>query len=106
MGLPRFGGNLGLARVSLTRFSGIDTALEPSRGGDMPKRCPPKCRHRVLELVKAGRKVSEVARELEVSSQAIYNWRRQVRDRRRAASRCQQHRQRPADGGASTDRRA
>ena len=44
----------------------------------MPKRCPPKCRHRVLELVKAGRKVSEVANDLGVSSQAIDNWRRQA----------------------------
>ena len=76
--LTRFRGHLGLAPVSLTRFSGIDTALEPSRGGDMPKRYPPEFRHRVLELVKAGRSVSEVASDLGVSSQAIYNWRRQA----------------------------
>ena len=44
----------------------------------MPKRYPPEFRHRVLELVKAGRSVSEVASELEVSSQAIYDWRRQA----------------------------
>ena len=44
----------------------------------MPKRYPPEFRHRVLELVKAGRSVTEVARELGVSSQAIYNWRRQA----------------------------
>jgi transposase-like protein len=44
----------------------------------MPKRYPPEFRHRVLELVNAGRSVTEVARELAVSSQAIYNWRRQA----------------------------
>ncbi len=44
----------------------------------MPKRYPPEFRHRALELVKAGRSVSEVAADLGVSSQAIYNWRRQA----------------------------
>ena len=43
----------------------------------MPKRYPPEFRRRVLELVKAGRSVAEVAADLGVSSQAIYNWRRQ-----------------------------
>jgi transposase-like protein len=43
----------------------------------MPKRYPPEFRHRVLELVKAGRPVTEVAADLGVSTQAIYNWRRQ-----------------------------
>lgn len=44
----------------------------------MPKRYPPEFRRRVLELVKAGRPVTEVAADLGVSSQAIYNWRRQA----------------------------
>jgi transposase-like protein len=44
----------------------------------MPKRYPPEFRRRVLELVKAGRPVSEVAADLGVSTQAIYNWRRQA----------------------------
>jgi transposase-like protein len=44
----------------------------------MPKRYPPEFRHRALELVKAGRSVSEVAADLGVSSQAIYSWRRQA----------------------------
>ena len=43
----------------------------------MPKRYPPEFRRRVLELVKAGRSVSEVAADLGVSTQAIYNWPRQ-----------------------------
>lgn len=44
----------------------------------MPKGYPPEFRRRVLELVKAGRPVTEVAADLGVSSQAIYNWRRQA----------------------------
>jgi len=43
----------------------------------MPKRYPSEFRRRVLELVKAGRPVTEVAADLGVSTQAIYNWRRQ-----------------------------
>jgi transposase len=45
----------------------------------MPKRYPPEFRRRVLERLKAGRAVTEVAAELGVSSQSIYNWRRQER---------------------------
>jgi len=44
----------------------------------MPKRYPPEFRHRGLELANTGRSVTEVARELGVSSQAIYSWRRQA----------------------------
>ena len=43
----------------------------------MPKGYPPEFRRRVLELLKAGRSVAEVASDLGVSRQAIYNWRRQ-----------------------------
>jgi transposase InsO family protein len=43
----------------------------------MPKQYPPEFRHRLLELVRAGRSVVEVAGDLGVSSQTIYNWRRQ-----------------------------
>jgi transposase-like protein len=32
-----------------------------------------------VELVEGGRKVSEIATELEVSAQTIYTWRRQAR---------------------------
>jgi transposase-like protein len=45
----------------------------------MPKRYPPEFRRRVLELLRAGRAVTEIAAELGVSSQSIYNWRRQER---------------------------
>ena len=40
---------------------------------------PPEFRRRVLDLIDAGRKVTDVARDLEISSQTIYNWRRQDR---------------------------
>ena len=43
----------------------------------MPKRYPPEFRRRILELLKAGRSVAEVASDLGVSRQAIYNRRRQ-----------------------------
>jgi transposase-like protein len=40
---------------------------------------PPEFRRRVIDLVEGGRKVAEVAVELEVSEQTIYTWRRQAR---------------------------
>jgi putative transposase len=40
---------------------------------------PPEFRRRVLGLIEAGRKVADVARDLGISSQTIYNWRRQDR---------------------------
>jgi transposase-like protein len=43
----------------------------------MPKRYPPEFRRHVLELLKAGRSASEVAVDLGLSTQTIYNWRRQ-----------------------------
>ncbi len=43
----------------------------------MPRRYPPEFHRRVLGLLKAGRTVSEVAADLGVSTQSIYNWRHQ-----------------------------
>jgi len=40
---------------------------------------PPEFRRRVLDLIEAGRKISEVAADLGISDQTIYNWRRQDR---------------------------
>ena len=40
---------------------------------------PPEFRRRVMDLVEGGRKISELAAELEVSAQTIYTWRRQAR---------------------------
>jgi transposase len=40
---------------------------------------PPEFRRRVLDLIEAGRKIADVARDLGVSQQTIYTWRRQDR---------------------------
>lgn len=40
---------------------------------------PPEFRRKVLDLLEAGRKVADVARDLQVSQEAIYGWRRQDR---------------------------
>lgn len=40
---------------------------------------PPEFRRRVLDLVAAGRKIADVARDLGISNQTIYTWRRQDR---------------------------
>jgi transposase-like protein len=43
----------------------------------MARGYPPEFRRKVLDLVKAGRPVRGVARDLEISEQTIYVWRRQ-----------------------------
>jgi transposase len=40
---------------------------------------PAEFRRRVVDLLDAGRKVADLARDLGVSEQAIYGWRRQER---------------------------
>lgn len=41
----------------------------------MPRRYPPEFRRKVLDLLKAGRSVAELVRDLDISDQTIYNWR-------------------------------
>ena len=43
----------------------------------MPRRYPPEFRLRVLALLDAGRSVTQIAAELGISGQTIYNWRHQ-----------------------------
>jgi transposase-like protein len=43
----------------------------------MPKRYPPEFRRKVLDLVASGRRVAQVASDLDISEQCIYLWRRQ-----------------------------
>jgi transposase-like protein len=43
----------------------------------VPKRYPAEFRHKVLDLVVAGRPVAQVAFDLKISAQVIYTWRRQ-----------------------------
>jgi transposase-like protein len=40
---------------------------------------PAEFRRRVLDLVEAGRRVADVAEDLGITEQTIYNWRRQDR---------------------------
>jgi transposase-like protein len=40
---------------------------------------PPEFRQRALDLIASGRKVCDVARDLGISDQTVYNWRRQER---------------------------
>src|SRR2546423_9878498 len=40
---------------------------------------PPEFRRKVLDLVEAGRSVADVARDLGISEQTVYSWRRQDR---------------------------
>ncbi len=43
----------------------------------MPRRYPPEFRRKVLDLLKSGRTVAEVASGLDVTEQTICNWRNQ-----------------------------
>jgi len=45
----------------------------------MPRGYPPEFRRKVLDLLRAGRSVAELVRDLQISDQTIYNWRRQER---------------------------
>jgi transposase-like protein len=40
---------------------------------------PAEFRQRVLDLVAAGRRVEDIARDLGISDQTVYSWRRQDR---------------------------
>ena len=45
----------------------------------MPRSYPPEFRRKVLDLLRAGRTVRQVADDLQISDQTIYNWRSQDR---------------------------
>ncbi len=45
----------------------------------MPRSYPPELRRKVLDLLAAGRSVTEVAEDLGISGACIYNWRKQDR---------------------------
>jgi hypothetical protein len=44
----------------------------------VPRRYPAEFRRKVLGLVEAGRPVAQVARDLDISAQCIYTWRKQL----------------------------
>jgi transposase-like protein len=43
----------------------------------MPRSYPPEFRRKVLDLLKAGRTVAQIANDLQISDQTIYGWRKQ-----------------------------
>ncbi len=43
----------------------------------MPRSYSPEFRRKVLDLVEAGRAVTQIAQDLDISEQTIYTWRRQ-----------------------------
>jgi len=45
----------------------------------VPRRYPVEFRRKVLDLIEAGRPIVEIAAQLGVSDQTIYNWRNQDR---------------------------
>ena len=54
------------------------TVLRPERiTSSVPKRYPAEFRRKVLDLVAAGRPVTQIAADLDISDQTIYVWRRQ-----------------------------
>jgi transposase len=49
------------------------------RGGPGRRGYPAEFRRRVIDLLATGRKLVDVARDLGISEQAVYGWRRQER---------------------------
>ena len=49
------------------------------RGGPGRRGYPAEFRRRVIDLLATGQKVADLARDLGISEQAIYGWRRQER---------------------------
>lgn len=45
----------------------------------MPRRYPVEFRRKVLDLIAAGKPVAEIAAQLGITGQTVYNWRRQDR---------------------------
>jgi transposase-like protein len=43
----------------------------------VPRRYPVEFRRKVLDLIEAGRPVTEIADELGITAQTVYNWRNQ-----------------------------
>ncbi len=41
----------------------------------MPRRYPAEFRRKVLDLIEAGRPVAEIAAQLGITAQMVYNWR-------------------------------
>lgn len=72
----------------------------------MPRRYPPEFRRKVLDLIASGRSVADVASDLGVSDQTIYNWRNQDMIDRGVRQGLSSSELSGARGGPAADRRA
>ena len=72
----------------------------------MPRRYPVEFRRKVLDLIEAGRPVAEIAAQLGVTAQTIYNWRNQDQIDRGLRVGAVDERVGGADRGAEADPRA
>ncbi|WP_342787100.1 helix-turn-helix domain-containing protein [Actinomadura decatromicini] len=68
-----------MPRLRWGRLTGILVSSIMRRDAGRPGAIPPEFRRKVLDLVKAGRPVRQVAAELQMPSQTIYVWLRQDR---------------------------
>ena len=75
---PEFSGGSGLPRPSWSRVAGILTA-QPRRRVRGQVWISAGVRRKVLDLVAAGRPIVDLARDLGISAQSVYTWRRQNR---------------------------
>jgi hypothetical protein len=66
----------GLPGLSWSRITGI-MLLSTAGGSNGRRGYPPVFRRRAIDLLDAGRKVVDLARDLGISNQTIYAWRRQ-----------------------------
>ena len=68
---------IGVSRLLRSLIAGLWCADTRRQCGETGY--PPEFRRKVLDLVEDGRSVADVARDLEISEQSIYVWRRQDR---------------------------
>jgi transposase-like protein len=77
-GLPKSAVN-GLPWVSVESDYWTGMLLSHEEDGMGRRGYPPEFRQRVLDLVAAGGRVGDIARDLGISDQTVYGWRRQAR---------------------------
>jgi transposase-like protein len=70
---------VGILLTVLARAVGwVDDMLLHSLRRDVPRSYSPEFHRKALDLLKAGRRVADLARDLQVGGQTIYVWRRQA----------------------------
>ncbi|MFI1276392.1 IS3 family transposase [Micromonospora sp. NPDC020751] len=69
-----------MERLMFPGFGGVglvDFRAFRSLRSDVPRSYPPEFRRKVLDLLKVGRSVADLVRDLQISDQTVYTWRRQ-----------------------------